>query len=205
MSKNLIGILSLPNANIASIGYWAQRSGFKCKICIAVDDFLEVNGLIIPGVGHFDAASAFIKKHQLKNSINNFIKTGKPVLGICLGMHLFFSNSEEGKLPGINIFSSKISKLSYGNHKVPNIGWREVKSNKGNIDKFYFMHSYCLEMNQINANLFSEYTTSSCNNEFISSFSVDNIYGCQFHPEKSYDKGDQIFRKIFLGKKNNEN
>ena len=87
-----IGIVSLPNANLSSIGFWAKRSGFECKICSEPNDFNDVCGLIIPGVGRFDVAIEYIANKKLGPVIKEFSRSNKPLFGICLGMHLFIEN-----------------------------------------------------------------------------------------------------------------
>jgi glutamine amidotransferase len=202
MIKPRIGIVSLPNANISSIQFWAKRSGFDYKICSDPDDFHGICGLIIPGIGRFDSAMEYIKNKNLTLSIKEFLQTGKPILGICLGMHVLFEGSSEGQLAGLGFLSGKIENLSQGDSKVPNIGWREVTDSKQALGKFYFMHSFCLKYTDELRDQFCDFQTSECNEKFVAAVRSRNIFGCQYHPEKSYLLGDQLFRRIFLRVKN---
>ena len=194
MKTKKIGILNLPNANISSIGLWAERSDFNYTTCEIHDDLNKISGLILPGVGHFDNAAQYLKDKYWHKPIEKFVNTGKPILGICLGMHLLFNKSEEGSLNGLNFFDDKIELLKKGNDKIPNIGWRKVSNVSNKLNKFYFMHSYCLHNDM---NKFNDIEYSVCNTKFIASFRSGNIYGCQYHPEKSYSMGDEVFRNIF--------
>ena len=196
-----IGIVSLPNANTSSIGYLAKRSGFEYKLCSDPEDFHGICGLVIPGVGRFDSAMEYIKNKNLTVSIKEFSQTGKPILGICLGMHVLFESSAEGQLAGLGFLSGKIENLSQGTNKIPNIGWREVTGSRGMLGKFYFMHSFCLKYSDELRDRFCDFQTSECNEKFVAAVRYRNIFGCQYHPEKSYLLGDQLFRRIFLGVK----
>ena len=159
--------------------------------------------LILPGVGAFKTTINNLKKKNLLNTIKNTAKK-KPVLGICLGMQLLFDYSaENGKTKGLGLIKGSVEKFDFKkkNIKIPNIGWNKiinVKKNKilsniNKIDEFYFVHSYYIKTHEKKAIV----SNSNYNNFlFASIINKNNIYGCQFHPERSRDQG-LIFLKNF--------
>ena len=188
----------MPNANIFSIKYWAQRSGCAITLCENSTHFDKIDGLIIPGVGRFDTAMNFINHNNLSECIKDFCSSLKPVLGICLGMHLLMRSSDEGTLNGLGILPGEIKSICDGPMKVPNIGWREIRNSSCLMGKFYFMHSFCLKYSDYNKEIFSNIELSNCNEDFIAGLTFNNITCCQYHPEKSYKLGDNLFQKFFI-------
>jgi len=157
----------------------------------------DADSIILPGVGSFDGVMKTINNNDLISPLKVAVIEKKiPILGICVGMQIFFSESEEGTCAGLNLVNGKISKLSYNpslNLKVPNTGFREVYFSETNplitktIEKefLYFNHSYGL----ISKNFKHNHDFSHHNESFVASFNIDNIFGMQFHPEKSQKFG----------------
>ena len=168
----------------------------------------DIDGLIFPGVGSFSFVIEILKRKKLDKFIFEFLKTNKPSLFICLGMQLLFSYSEEVKRSeGLNIFPGSSTLIpSNQNRKVPIIGWNTInQTNENDIfygikknDTFYFTHSfYVLPKNKDLISSESEY----CGFKYCSSIAYKNIYGLQFHPEKSSVAGLKIyenFKKLCL-------
>lgn len=166
-------------------------------------DIENCSHLILPGVGAFKTTINCLKKKKLLSTIKDIAKK-KPVLGICLGMQLLFDYSvENGKTKGLGLLKGSVKKFDFKNKeiKIPNIGWNKVMTIKKNkifsninkMDEFYFVHSYYIKTKEkkvIMSN--SKYGDLS----FASVINKKNIYGCQFHPERSRNQG-LIFLKNF--------
>ena len=174
----------------------------KIKISSNRKEILKSDKVILPGVGAFGNAMNKINKLELKESINQYIKTGNSILGICLGMQLFMESSNEFSLnKGLGLIPGKVERIPLETSKIlPNIGYFKLKFKKQNINPkivnswYYFIHSYhCVPFNPSHIN--SEIIINS--NKIVSSISKDNIHGCQFHPEKSSEGGIEFF-KLFL-------
>ena len=161
------------------------------------EDFEQYDRYIIPGVGHAGAAMNKLEQTGLVPAIKALTK---PVLGICVGMQLLTSYSEEGDSKLLDLFPIKTLKFSGdANFKVPHTGWNQVFPEMGNAlfenipngSHFYFVHSYFIEYN-------STYTLSSTSyiNKFSASIMRDNFYGVQFHPEKSGAYGEILLKNF---------
>lgn len=151
--------------------------------------------IILPGVGE---ASSAMKKLSELNLIDKLRNTTKPFLGICLGMQLLFTKTEERNVECLNVIPSEVKKLNLNNIKVPHMGWNEIIKLKnddllnGINDKtfFYFAHSFYVPQN--------DFSTSICNYglNFSASVRYKNFFGVQFHPEKSAQQGIQIIKNF---------
>lgn len=151
--------------------------------------------IILPGVGE---ASSAMKKLSELNLINELRNTTKPFLGICLGMQLLFTKTEEGNVECLNVIPGEVKKFNLTNIKVPHMGWNEIIKLKddellnGINDKtfFYFAHSFYVPQN--------DFSTSICNYglNFSASVRYKNFFGVQFHPEKSAQQGIQIIKNF---------
>lgn len=186
--------------------------GFECHITANPKAILEADGAILPGVGSFPEAMQHLQDLKLPNVIKEFASSGKPFMGICLGLQLLFSKSTEfTDCEGLNIINGKVENLSkyLPNEPVPHVGWNTVikpkttsynngtsllNSQSFENDHYYFVHSYFVEPDNLK-HVFTQ--TSYANFNFCSSVLVDNIFACQFHPEKSGPKGLKILEKFF--------
>jgi len=164
----------------------------------------EINNskkIILPGVGHFKTAIDNLNELDLLDVLNdNVLIKKKPVLGICLGMQIMTSSSEEGyNVKGLGWVNGKTIRMNVTD-RIPHIGWNSVNILKNNKllsakdisnfrNEFFFVHSYHVVLDKKENGLFE---TSYSQKKFISGFSKDNIYGVQFHPEKSYDIGEKL-------------
>jgi glutamine amidotransferase len=162
----------------------------------------KASGIIIPGVGSFDHGISNLRNLNLVETLEDSILNNKTkVLGICLGMQLMTNCSEEGKLNGLGWVDAETVKFRLNNtYKVPHIGWNYISALKNkslflDIDdlyKFYFVHSYYIKCN-IEEDIASK---TWYGHEFTSSFEKNNIYGVQFHPEKSHKYGMKVIKNF---------
>lgn len=198
-----VGIINLESNNLYSIYNSCIASGFRPKIISHKEKNLNYDLVIIPGVGSFKTGMKTINTYGYDEKIFNYLNKPKSFLyGICLGMQLFFSKSEEfGNTKGLNLFKGNVKKISNIKKIQTNIGWCEVKINEKNSFKknyfhkkyFYFIHSYCVNP------LYNEdiYATSFHQNlRFVSIVKKKNIFGTQFHPEKSGKDGILFLKNI---------
>lgn len=175
-----------------------KKVGFNSSIVSSPSKLKEADALFLPGVGNFSAASQNLKPY--KSEIVDFAESGIPLLGICLGMQLFFTESMEGRGKGLNLFEGKVVNLP-SFVKIPHMGWNTlhiVKHNElldgANQESFvYFVHSYYPA--PLNKDIIVAETTYGVT--FASIVAERNVYGTQFHPEKSGETGMRILKNFF--------
>ena len=195
----MIGIIDYHLGNISSIINIYKAHSIDVKKIDTPEKLNDVFGIILPGVGSFDNAIKLLKKKKLFQGIRDIVlKKNIPILGICIGMHLLCNKSEEGKEEGLSLLNIDIKKIKEydKNVLVPHMGWNNVNIEKNNfifdnIDnqkKFYFLHSFCCK----DANKENTLGTTFYGETFNSVVFNNNIYGIQFHPEKSHTQGEQI-------------
>lgn len=197
-----IGIIDVGIGNVKSIQNMIYACGYDSYIINSKDELKYFTKVILPGVGSFDSFMLKLQKYDFVDSLRNLILQNKIIiLGICLGMHVLFTNSEEGNLNGLSVLDGKIEKLNLKDKKIkiPHNGWNEVKVQKNtNLFKmnenlrFYFNHSYFLKsIENISIVTLTEY-----NQKIISGIEKNNIIGVQFHPEKSHNYGKTFFKRF---------
>ena len=179
---------------------------FESNIIISNDyeEIKKASHLVVPGVGSFNEGIKNLKEKKLDIAIIDYFKSKKPILGICLGLQLFFSSSEEfGYHEGLDLIEGKVVKINKNqssNEKLPVIGWKDllIKECKINFDKnikttFYFDHSFMVEPKDLNI-IKGEYSFDKIN---VPSLIINkNFIGCQFHPEKSGKIGLELISKF---------
>ena len=189
----MTGIINYGAGNIFSLTAALERLGIDYGMINNVDDFEIYDRYIIPGVGHAGAAMSKLEQTGLIPAIKSLVK---PTLGICVGMQLLTSYSEEGNANLLNIFPVKTLRFSNDTgFKVPHTGWNRVYlENKNPLfqnippsSHFYFVHSYYIEYNDAYTLASTTYDTT-----FSASIWRDNFYGVQFHPEKSGTYGETL-------------
>ena len=195
-----INIVKSGVGNIGSIVRVFDDLNYKYKIINSPEDFSDTKKIILPGVGSFDPFINSLKSKNLFEVIKELVLKKKySILGICVGMQSLFLESEEGLLPGFGFLNYKCEKFKSDKYKVPHIGWNKIFIKRKNFlfdeieDKFfYFAHSYTVLAPK------KEFTISTTNyiEDFSSAVCNDNIYGVQFHPEKSFDQGKQIIKNF---------
>lgn len=198
----MIGIINYGLGNLQSIQNIITYVGGESCIINSPDEIKGFSKLILPGVGSFDHGMDGLSKGNWIVPLNNYVKQGKIILGICLGMQLMCDSSEEGTREGLKWIQGSVQKIEFGperNFKIPHMGWNNliIKTdsdlfNMEDDSRFYFVHSYHVVCDQ------SSVITSSVNYgfEITTSFQKANIYGVQFHPEKSHKFGKEFFKRF---------
>lgn len=192
----MIAIINYDAGNLASVSNALKRLDVEHIITNKKTALDRARGVIFPGVGHARPAMESLQANKLDSWLR---ETRKPVLGICLGMQLFYEVSEEGSAKGLGIIPGKLKKFDSSKEKVPHMGWNnftEIHQDHpiirgfGTGDYFYYVHSYYAPVN--------EFTIASCRyiTEFTSVVCRDNFTGVQFHPEKSGEAGSRLIQNF---------
>lgn len=184
--------------NLGSVSRGFARAGIETKISRDLNEIQNADSLILPGVGAFRDAINALNDLELVNPIKEFVKSGKYMIGICLGMQLLYEKSfEYGEYDGLGLIEGNVEFLDI-DLKVPHMGWNNLKFEKSNDDilKYikedsyvYFVHSYYVNSSNKELVAYTEYE-----NKIPGIVRKGNIYGLQFHPEKSGKVGENILR-----------
>lgn len=198
-------IIDYKIGNIGSIINMFKKIGVEAKLSSNKDEIFNAEKLILPGVGSFDNGMKNLRESGLIEVLNNkVLKDNTPLLGICLGMQLLMESSEEGKERGLGWIDGEVKKFCFGENKdklkVPHMGWNTVvPTNKETLykgfdeeNRFYFVHSYHV----VCKNKENILGTSHFGYDFTSSIYKNNIFGVQFHPEKSHKFGMQLLKNF---------
>jgi imidazole glycerol-phosphate synthase subunit HisH len=194
----MISVIDYEMGNTGSVINMLKKAGISCKLTRNPAELKSAKGIILPGVGSFDRGMEQLAKYTLINVLNDLvIDRGVPCLGICLGMQLMAQGSEEGLNQGLGWINSVVRKFPIDDMqprlRVPHMGWNYVEpimpynplfDGLASPLRFYFVHSYCYP-----ANLNCAIGRTKHIHHFTSAFAHKNIYGCQFHPEKSHSFG----------------
>ncbi|MDD5406923.1 MAG: imidazole glycerol phosphate synthase subunit HisH [Sulfurovaceae bacterium] len=196
----MVGIVNYNMGNLASVINAFTKLGIDAQIQSDPNKIAQYDKLLLPGVGAFGDAMEHLKSNGMDEAVMQFAKSGKPLLGICLGMQLLFDSSEEfGSHKGLGLIEGKVVKFDETKFdhplKVPHMGWNElfVQKNSPIFDGMpkdfylYFVHSYHVVCDNAYAIGKTHYGY-----EFVSAVQKDNIYGIQPHPEKSHNNGLKI-------------
>lgn len=203
----MIGIVDYDRGNLRSVEKALAKLGFDAKILTGPEDIEEVKGLILPGVGAFADAMEGLRRGRWIEPLFDYARSGLPFLGICLGMQVLFEVGEEhGEHTGLGLLPGRVIKFPPG-RKVPHMGWNNVRWEKESFlaegipqeSWFYFVHSYYAEPSEDKIVVgSSEYGV-----RFPALVGEKNIWGAQFHPEKSSPWGLKILENF--GKRVREN
>jgi glutamine amidotransferase len=193
-----VAIFDYGSGNLFSLQAALERLGAEVQIIHDLKNLDRFDGLVLPGVGNFDPAIKSIKDY--KEQLEGAIESGMPMLGICLGMEMLFDRSEEGRLKGLSILGGDVVMLPR-KKKIPHMGWnnlkmvRDSKLMKGLNDNtwVYFVHSYRTKPKDSKVVV----AKSDYGSEFPAAIEYKNLFGTQFHPEKSGDVG-MVMLKNFL-------
>ena len=198
----MIGIINLETSNLSSVINAMNFINSRFLIIKKVEDLKIVDKIILPGVGTFgDGIKSLYNQNLYDQIIEEVKKNKKPILGICLGLQLFFEKSEESKnIKGLGIIGGSVKKLSQSeSYSIPRIGWASSKVQKNflglkkdQLVDFYYIHSYFVKPTDQNI----IYVTTEEN--IPSCVKSENIYGCQFHPEKSHTIGLNILKQFSI-------
>lgn len=198
----MIAIIDYGAGNIQSVSKALAHIGCEAFITRDKDKILKADGAVLPGVGSFGDTMDTMTEYGIKDTVIEYAKSGKPFLGICLGLQLLFPKSEESpEAEGLGIFDGSITKIPSGEGlKIPHIGWNslDIKKNDGlfkGIGKnpyVYFVHSYFL--NASDKSIVSAQTEYGVTID--AAVEQGNVYATQFHPEKSGETGLKILRNF---------
>lgn len=199
----MIAIIDYDAGNIKSVEKALIHLGRKCIITRDADVILNADGVILPGVGAFGDAMGKLRAYGLEEVIHRYVESGKPFLGICLGLQLLFESSEESPgVEGLSILKGRIVRIPAGTGlKVPHIGWNDLRFPvRGRLFEgigsdapyVYFVHSYYLQAEDEGIVT----ATTEYGVRIHASVEKGNVFACQFHPEKSADVGMGILRNF---------
>jgi glutamine amidotransferase len=203
----MITIINYGSGNIRAIANIYDDLKIPYKIASKPEEIIDSEKIILPGVGSYDETINMLDKLGFRSILDNEVLIKKtPVLGICVGMQILGNNSDEGKAKGLGWIDGNVKLIdkSLLNQKpyIPHLGWNSIKLEKktdlfNEIDLkngFYFLHSYYFECKDNNNQL----STTFYGKEFSSSIMKDNVFGVQFHPEKSHNNGIQLLKNFAL-------
>lgn len=196
-----IGIIDYNVGNLGSVKRMIELAGGESIFVKSSEDLHSCDKLVLPGVGAFDHGVRKLRELDYFFELNQLVLVEKvPILGICLGMQLMCKASEEGSDNGLGWLDAAVEYINDADVRVPHMGWNELKIvNENSIIptdmehlRYYFVHSYAVRCK----NKSDVVATSYYGSEFVSAFQKGNIYGVQFHPEKSHRFGRQLFEKF---------
>jgi len=205
----MIVIVDYGMGNLRSVSKALEKAGAKVKVSSVPKDILRADKLVVPGVGAFKDAMAELKSRRLIEPIKKFVATGRPFLGLCLGLQLIFSKSEEGGTSkGLGLIKGDVVRFRSKKLKIPHMGWNQLSRERGQGSEFrkkcsllngisdgsyvYFVHSYYAVPDDDNCvAAWTDYGV-----KFPSVIGSKNIYATQFHPEKSQKLGLNILRNF---------
>jgi glutamine amidotransferase len=200
----MIAIINYGLGNLTSILNMCKRLGIEATITSDPETIRNASKLLLPGVGHFKKGMENLHQSGLKELLDELVLVQKkPVLGICLGAQLMTKHSEEGDVDGlgwVDAATVRFNKDEINGHKVPHMGWSEINitapnplwSNLPTEPRFYFVHTYHFlfsDKSEVSATCLYSY-------DFACAFQKNNIYGTQFHPEKSHKFGMRILENF---------
>jgi len=201
----MITLIDYGVGNIFAFQNVYKRLDIPTKIAKTYEDLSDAKKLILPGVGSFDYAMGQLNASGMREKLDELVLEKKvPVIGICVGMQMMGNRSDEGKLEGLKWIDSEILKFDESlieqRTKLPHMGWNDVSPVKNHplflgLDKeaiFYFLHSFYFKCN----NSADSIAVSDYGLSFSSAVNKDNIYGIQFHPEKSHQYGEKLLHNF---------
>lgn len=200
-----IAIIDYGAGNLRSVQKAFQQVGVPAEITKDKSEIHGAKGVVLPGVGSFDAAINELRSLNLEGVIEEAIALGKPFLGICLGLQHLFESSEEGKQKGLALLPGKVVKFNFtgtpwSNQSIPHMGWNRLRFKHrapifDGIEEgamMYFAHSYYV----VPQDEMLVATRTDYGVEFVSAVWKENLFGLQFHPEKSGEKGLLILKNF---------
>lgn len=203
----MITVIDYGLGNISAFVNVYNRLNIKVVVAHNAEELLGATKLILPGVGSFDYAMNLLNNSGMRKALEQMVLVDKiPIMGICVGMQMLAKYSDEGNLPGLGWIDAKVklfdaNKIAFST-KLPQMGWNNIvpQPNVALLEgfdmasRFYFLHSYYFECeNEKDKIATTEYGIS-----YASAVNKDNIYGIQFHPEKSHSNGVQLLKNFAL-------
>jgi imidazole glycerol-phosphate synthase subunit HisH len=197
-----IVIIDYGMGNLRNVQKAFEKIGVPAKVTRGKKEIARASALVLPGVGAFKDCMDNLEEYGLIEPILRSVEKGKPYLGICLGLQILFTESEEfGSHRGLNLVRGRVLRFKAGpDHKVPHMGWNTVEIKKETSllkgvesgDFFYFVHSYYVEPERQDGVA----TLTQYGQPFVSGIAIGNLFATQFHPEKSQQKGLQILQNF---------
>lgn len=201
----MIAIVNYGLGNISAFSNIYKNLGIPFVLAETVEQLMSGDKIILPGVGSFDNAMKLLKSSNMYQALNQMVlEDSVPVLGICVGMQMLAGSSEEGSEPGLDWIDGIVKKIdgtgNAGGLILPHMGWNEVKSLSGSSlldgldqeSEFYFLHSFYFHCNQA-ADVIAEVEYGQ---RFTCAVNHKNIFGVQFHPEKSHKNGVRLLKNF---------
>lgn len=199
----MIAIVNYGLGNIQAFVNIYKRLNIPVRVAQAPSELEEAEKIILPGVGAFDWAMRKLEDSNMRSTLDDLVLTHRcSVLGVCVGMQMMAKSSEEGELLGLGWIDAEVKRFDqsqfYQKTHLPHMGWNDVSSVSDCLFKglesprFYFLHSYYMST-QKNDNVLA---TTDYNGEFTSAVKSENIFGVQFHPEKSHQWGVQLLKNF---------
>lgn len=201
----MIAIINYGLGNIKAFGNVYSKLNIPFTIATKSEDLKGATKIILPGVGDFDWAMDRLGRSGMREKLDELVLEQRlPVLGICVGMQILAESSEEGVLPGLGWIDAKVKKFDTSlfkqRTKIPHMGWNDVHPVKNNglfigLEEnalFYFLHSYYFDCHRKEDSL----AVADYGGQFTCAANADNIYGVQFHPEKSHQYGIQLLNNF---------
>lgn len=189
--------------NLRSVEKAVSAVGGQPVISSDPDAILKAARLILPGVGAFGDAMENLRRNGLDAAIRESVNAGKPLLGLCLGLQLLFTHSEEfGSHKGLDLIPGNVRRFNDPGLRVPHVGWNQIEGLKPNPllkgipegSYFYFVHSFFVEPDKPENSL----CWTSYGHRFCSIANKDKVWGAQFHPEKSQEAGKKLLRNFLV-------
>lgn len=203
----MITIIDYGSGNVGAIANLYKRINIDFKFAKCANDLTDATKLILPGVGAFDNTMHRLQEKGLSIELNKLVVDKKiPILGVCVGMQVMASTSEEGSEKGFGWINGTVKKLDIndlsGKPFLPHMGWNSIYCKERhllfdniNLEKgFYFLHSYFFDCD----NSRNKLATTKYGAVFPSAIFSDNVFGVQFHPEKSHSNGVQMYKNFAL-------
>jgi len=198
--EKFVAVIDYGLGNLRSVSKAIEAIGASAKVTNNPKDLENASAIVLPGVGAFQRAMQNLSVIDIIPSLKKEIKKGKPFLGICLGLQILFTESDEhGRSAGLDIIEGKVKKFT-SSVKIPHMGWNTLSQsteNKlfaeiSNKSYFYFVHSYYVEPEDKKCII----GTTEYGEQFASAINRGNIWGVQFHPEKSHDLGLKVLENF---------
>lgn len=194
-----IAIVDYDMGNLHSVCKGLEQAGATPKITDSPNELLQADAIVLPGVGAFDPAVQHLRSRGLESPIKKAIASGKPFLGICLGLQILFESSEEGKEPGLGIITGTVRRFVYeAGITIPHMGWNQLELTQPECALWqqlpsqawaYFVHSYYVD--PVNPEVRAA-TVTHGSQTVTAAIARDNLMAVQFHPEKSSSTGLKI-------------